>query len=192
METMDETRIIATFDSPDDAETAADRLRQADIDVDLEEAAQIGGDALMAGDSAGTALRISRGEEDRAREVLGDTHDEALAPEIDEDADDPFSDTDPAEEEEWEEITEGLHCPECHSKDLGLGTPVFQGIVAAIVVTSVAVFLVPEPIATWAMGAWSLLLVILLIGLGLRRFPLVCKECGYTGPRHAFDPTTES
>jgi len=188
---MDRTRVIATFDTAAEAEEAADRLEEADIDVDLEEATRIGGESLVAGGSPGVALRIAGEDEQQARELLGDEYADALAPVLDEETDDPFSDTDPGEEEEWEEITEGLHCPNCHSKDLGLGTPSFQLVVAGVVVTFLALFLVPDAYGNWALAAWGLMLTILVLGLGLRRFPLVCKECGHTGLRHKFDPTED-
>ena len=189
--TMDDRRVIATFDTSDEAEQAADLLRDEEVAVDLEEAPEIDDDSMIAtSGSGGMLLQVRADDEERAREVLGPDFDEAIVPETDET--DPFSETDPLEEEEWEEMTEGLHCPECHSKDLGLGTPIFQGLVVAVIVAFGAMFVVPDHLSTLALTAWGILLVVLVAGLGMRRFPLVCKECGHRGLRHEFDPTQDA
>jgi rubredoxin len=189
---MEQTRTVATFADADRANTAADALRDADIDADLEERhAPVEDDADGTG-ATGVAVRVGRDDEDRAREILESEFDnlpeEGGAEWGDEN---PFSDTNPEEEEQWEEMTEGLHCPECGSKNVGLGSPLFQAVGTALVISFAAVFVIPSGYRQYGIALWGIILAAFLLGLGLRKFPLVCKECGHIGNRPEFDPTTD-
>lgn len=185
---MEQTLTVATFEDADRAHTAAEALRDADIDADLEERHAPVGDDVEGDGATGVAVRVDRDDEDRAGEILESEFEDLPEEWGDEN---PFSETNPEEEEEWEEMTEGLHCPNCGSKDIGLGSPLFQAVGTAVVITFAAVFLIPSGYRQYGIAVWGVLLAIFLFGLGLRKFPLVCKECGYVGDRPDFDPTTD-
>ncbi len=187
---MDETETVASFRDLDRGDRAAEMLREADIDVEIDEveppeAEPSGGDDPQ----AGVVLRVGADGGERARELLEQEYGSEVVVDEDWAEETPFSDTSPEEEEEWQEMTEGIHCPNCGGKDLGLGTPLFQALGTAVVVSFAAVFLIPAGYRQYGIAVWGLLLLAFLYGLAFRRFHFVCKECGYTGPRRDFDPT---
>lgn len=187
---MEERVVVKTFWKPTFAHRAATELEDAGIPAEVVDDEIVSADPLLANAVGGVKLRVHRSQADRAREILEGERDGSLDDgEVPESAEfDPLSED---EEEEWEEMTEGLRCPECGSKSIGFEP---LSMLAWVVLTAGPFLLggfVPgvSPIGRLAStagllggGIWLLI---------LRKFPLACKDCQHWGARKRFDPRAE-
>lgn len=180
---MEDAVVVGTFNDARAAEEAADALRNADITVDLGGSRGGGGDLL-----GSIELRVDSDQAERAREILGATASNGSDPNEQPDEEDPFADIDENEEQEWDEVTRGLHCPECESREVGVGSPYLYGYLTTAVVVFAAIFLLPK-LASYFGVIFMIWIAIGIWASAKKKFPLHCKECGHAGDRGEFDPT---
>ena len=193
---MGELVVVASFEKPHEAELAANELRAADIDVNVLDANTVGANLRLSGALGGVKLQVPGPEAEEAREILEEVEDLDLSDEIPDDAfdeefEEEFGEVDEEESEEWEEMKKGLHCPECGSKEVGIGSPTFHTYTAITLFALGGMFWTPPEYRQIAGGAFVLLFAGGGIAFFLRLFPVVCKECGHSGSRADFDPTVD-
>ena len=183
---MDNTVVVRSYDRPHEAELDANRLREADIEVSVEDDNLVGNDPLLSNAVGGVKLRVAEEDADRAVDVLEEEREASL--EADEIEGTPFEELEEDQEREWEEMTRGRRCPECGSQSLGLGSPKFQGFVAMMLGSFICAYVLPQPGASASILLFLTLLVVGFFGSFMGLFPLKCKECDYVGERSVFEP----
>lgn len=188
---MEDSVVVASVDTMDQARDLIDELDSAGIDAEL------GGDQsageLPAVAGGGIDVLVGADEADQARDHLSDARDgwvEEGGSSEEEEEPAPASLSD-SEEEAWEEVKRGVACPECDSQQLGLGTPTFKGFWGVTIVSLAAAIWFSGTVGTVATGLFLFLFAIGVWMLFGQHFSLVCKECGYTGPRSDFEPDAE-
>lgn len=187
---MDEYVVVKTFWKPTFAHRAATELEDAGIPAEVVDDEIVSADPLLANAVGGVKLRVHQSHGERAREILEGERDGSLDDgEFPESAD--FDSLSEEEQEEWEEMTEGLRCPKCGSQSIGFEP---LSMLAWVVLTAGPFFLggfVPGATPVGRLASTAGLLgggIWLLI---LRKFPLACKDCQHWGARSRFDPRAE-
>lgn len=188
---MEDSVVVATVDSMDQARDLVEELASVDIEADIGEGQNTGDLPAVAG--GGIDVVVAADTADRARDHLADARDGWL-----EDAEPADGDEEPApaslsdeEEQQWEEVKRGTACPECGSQQLGLGTPTFKGFWAVTILSLAVAIWFGGAVGTVATGLFLFLFAVGVWMLFGRHFSVVCKECGYTGPRSDFEPDTD-
>lgn len=184
---MDHHVVVKTYWKPTLAHRAATELEDSGIAVDVVDDEIVSADPLLANAVGGVKLRVHESDAARAREILEGERDGTLEEDsFPETAD--FDPLEPDEEEEWNEITDGLRCPKCESQAVGFEPLSMMAWVAAMggffslglslpSLTPGTAFLSGSGLL--AGGVWLLI---------FRKFPLACKECQHWGARSRFDP----
>lgn len=189
---MDDKVIVASYIKPHQAELAATKLRDSNIPVDILDDKTVSADPILGNAVGGVKLQVAEEDADRAQELLADERDGSLDDELSgEDLDEEFEELDEEESEEWDEMTKGLHCPECGSKSVSISSPILHGYIALTLFVFFSPFWLPPGLTNYAFAALVLLAFVGTWAFILRKFPLHCKECGHSGKRPDFDPTVD-
>lgn len=183
---MNDFVTVKTFDKPTRAHRAATELEAAEIEVRVVDDEIVAADPLLAQAYGGVKLKVHESQVDQAREILADERDGAV-----DDAEFPeeagFEEFSEEEKSEWDEITRGMHCPECGSTSIGLDPLMFFGWIggSGAVLSTFLWWPASVPYAQ-LLGA-----VLFVVGLGavlIQKFPYSCKECQYVALRDHFTP----
>lgn len=188
---MPEFVTVRTYDAPTPAKLAATALEDADIEVRVVDDEIVAADPLLSQAYGGVKLEVPEPQVERAREILADERDGALEEDVADIEDEDYEPLSDEEKEEWEEVTEGLRCPECASESVGLDPVWMWGWLFGSIGLLFSGPLWPKSVPLGGCVAGSVLGFIGMWALILRKFPLACKDCNHSDSREAFDPTSE-
>jgi hypothetical protein len=182
----DTTVVIATFQSPVEANIARTRLEEHGISCRLDDENMMVADPLLGAAVGGIKLVIREDDADEAVEVLRDAPAGDPGSIIDDDWDDFESD----EAESSQLASSTLACPKCHSQEIGFGS-LFHWYWSAVILLGIGPIFLPETAATAFLKDTHGIIFYAGAFIGfwlavLRQFPLRCKECDAQGPRRLF------
>lgn len=182
----DTTVVIATFQSPVEANIARTRLEEHGISCRLDDENMMVADPLLGAAVGGIKLVTREDDADEATEILRD----APAGEPASIIDDDWDDFDSEEDESNRLRSSTLACPKCHSQEIGFGS-LFHWYWSAIILLGIGPFFLPYTSATALLKESHVILLYAGAFIGfwlavLRQFPLRCKECGAQGRRKLF------
>lgn len=177
------TQVVATYNSPVEANIARTRLEEHGIDCRLDDANILASHPLLGSAVGGIKLIVRKEDAEAAAEVLAGAvgEDEVSLMDIDWDAE---------EEDDDRLVASGLSCPKCASEDIGFGS-IFHGYWALVILVSFGPIFIPRtPATAWLVDYHLVALPAgIFIGLWLaifRLFPLACKNCDTQGMRKVF------
>jgi hypothetical protein len=179
METESEdTVLLTTFSDAMQANIAKGQLEEEGYHASLSDEEIVDTNPLLGSAVGGVKLWVPESEAPGARQVLEDATDDSDPLELE---DDELLELD--DEDKLPETI--LTCPKCGSQDISFA-PSFS-VFWAIVVLSVAVpIALPVSKAIGFAVTGGLVLVGVLL-MGLRKFPLQCKDCAERGARAHFE-----
>jgi len=183
---MNDLVTVKVFDKPTRAYRAATELEASDIEVRVVDDEIGAADPLLAQAYGGVKLKVREAQAERAHEILADQRDGAVDDAVfpEEAGFEEFSD---AEKSEWEEITRGIHCPECGSTSIGLDPASFVGWIGGSSAMMSTFLWWPSSVPyAQLLGA-----VVFVIGVGavlIQKFPYACKDCQHAALRDEFTP----